>query len=83
MATPPTFLVLAVAGLFGYLFTRLGCEPAPLLLGFVLGRLLEDQFRLAMMISDGNPVVFFTRPLSGTLMVVATIVLASMTLPLC
>ena len=36
-------------------FVRLGCEPAPLLLGFVLGRLLEDQFRLAMMISNGDP----------------------------
>ena len=73
--------VLAAAGLIGYVLTRLGAEPAPLLLGFVLGRLLEDQFRLAMMLSDGNAAVFFKRPISGTLMVMALLVLISMALP--
>jgi len=67
--------VLAVAGLLGYLFTRIGAEPAPLLLGFVLARMLEDQFRLSMMLSDGNPIVFFNRPISGTLMLLAAIML--------
>ena len=73
--------VLASAGLLGYAFTRVGAEPAPLLLGFVLGRMLEDQFRLAMMLSDGNPLVFFNRPISGTLMMLAVAVLALTMMP--
>jgi putative tricarboxylic transport membrane protein len=73
--------VLAIAGLLGYLLVRFGAEPAPLVLGFVLGRMLEDQFRLAMMISDGDALVFFKRPLSATFMVLALLVLLAMTLP--
>jgi len=73
--------VLSSAGLLGYAFTRVGAEPAPLLLGFVLGRMLEDQFRLAMMLSDGNPLVFFNRPISGTLMMLAVAVLVLTMMP--
>ena len=66
--------VLAGAGLLGYLLMRFGAEPAPLVLGFVLGRMMEDQFRLAMMVSNGDFLVFFKRPISGTMMVLTLIV---------
>ncbi|WP_062015800.1 tripartite tricarboxylate transporter permease [Aureimonas sp. AU4] len=59
---------IAVFGVLGYVLIRLGCEPAPLLLGFVLGPLLEEHLRRAMIISRGNALVFFERPISATLL---------------
>jgi putative tricarboxylic transport membrane protein len=72
---------LAVFGGLGYALVRLGCEPAPLLLGFVLGPMLEDHLRRAMIISRGDPMVFFERPISAALLVAAAIVLAIVFLP--
>ncbi|GLK82853.1 tripartite tricarboxylate transporter permease [Ancylobacter defluvii] len=57
-----------VFGVLGYVLIRLGCEPAPLLLGFVLGPLLEENLRRAMIISRGDATVFLTRPISATLL---------------
>ena len=68
-------------GLLGYLFIKLDCEPAPLLLGFVLGPMMEDNLRRALLISRGNPLVFFTRPLSLALLLVALALLAVVVLP--
>ena len=68
-------------GLLGYLFIKLDCEPAPLLLGFVLGPMMEDNLRRAMLISRGNPAVFFTRPLSLGLLIVALALLVVVVLP--
>ncbi|NDH33489.1 MAG: tripartite tricarboxylate transporter permease, partial [Betaproteobacteria bacterium] len=51
--------------ILGYLFKKFDCEPAPLLLGFVLGKLMEEYLRRALTISRGDPTVFFTRPLSA------------------
>jgi putative tricarboxylic transport membrane protein len=59
--------VTAMFGLFGYLFLRLGLEAAPLMLGFILGPMLEENFRRAMLISRGSFAVFVTRPISGAL----------------
>jgi putative tricarboxylic transport membrane protein len=72
---------LAVFGGIGYALVRLGCEPAPLLLGFVLGPMLEDHLRRALIISRGDPMVFFERPISAALLVAAAIVLAIVFLP--
>jgi putative tricarboxylic transport membrane protein len=58
----------AVFGLVGYLFLRLDMEAAPLLLGFILGPMLEENFRRAMLLSRGSFSVFVTRPISGTLL---------------
>jgi putative tricarboxylic transport membrane protein len=58
----------AVFGLIGYLFLRLDMEPAPLLLGFILGPMLEENFRRAMLLSRGSFVVFVNRPISATLL---------------
>ena len=68
-------------GLLGYVFIKLRCEPAPLLLGFVLGPMLEDNFRRALTISRGDPTVFVTRPLSGALLAVATLLLLAVVAP--
>jgi TctA family transporter len=77
------FHVFAVAlfGVLGYLLVKLGCEPAPLLLGFVLGPLLEEHLRRAMIISRGDATVFLTRPISLALLVAAGITLLIAALP--
>ena len=72
---------VALFGLLGYTLIKLGCEPAPLLLGFVLGPMLEENLRRAMIISHGDPTVFVTRPLSAALMFVSVCVLALLFLP--
>ncbi len=73
---------LAVAfGLLGYLFIKLGCEPAPLMLGFVLGPMMEENLRKAMTISRGDPSVFVTQPLSGSMLLVAAVLLLIVVLP--
>jgi TctA family transporter len=67
--------------LLGYVFIKLKCEPAPLLLGFVLGPMLEENLRKAMTISRGDPSVFFTRPLSLSMLLVAAVLLLIMIVP--
>jgi TctA family transporter len=72
---------IAFFGVLGYVLVKLGCEPAPLLLGFVLGPLLEEHLRRAMIISRGDPLVFVTRPISAGLLVAAIAVLVVTLLP--
>jgi TctA family transporter len=69
---------IAFFGVLGYVLIKLGCEPAPLLLGFVLGPLLEDHLRRALIISRGDPTIFIESPVSAVFLVlaVAAIVLA-------
>jgi len=67
--------------ILGYVFRKLDCEPAPLLLGLVLGSLMEEYLRRAMTISRGDWSVFVTRPLSATLLAVAVALLAAVLLP--
>ena len=62
---------IAFFGILGYFLMKLGCEPAPLLLGFVLGPLLEQHLRRALIISQGDPTVFLTRPISLALLIAA------------
>jgi TctA family transporter len=68
-------------GLLGYLFIKLGCEPAPLMLGFVLGPMMEENLRKAMTISRGDPSVFVTRPLSMSMLALAALLLLIVILP--
>ena len=74
-------LFIAAFGLVGYLFLKLDCEPAPLLLGFILGPLLEVYLRRAMLLSRGDAMVFLERPLSLSFLVVAALLLAIVLLP--
>ena len=62
---------VAFFGLIGYVLVKLRCEPAPLLLGFVLGPLLEENLRRAMILSRGDPTTFVTRPISALLLAIA------------
>nr|WP_312351797.1 tripartite tricarboxylate transporter permease [Brucella intermedia] len=72
---------VAFFGFIGYLLAKLRCEPAPLLLGFVLGPLLEEHLRRAMILSRGDPATFFTRPISAILLAIAAAVLVVVLLP--
>ena len=72
---------IALSGVLGYALIRWGCEPAPLLLGFVLGPLLEENLRRAMIISRGDPMVFVTRPISAFLLLLAVAALVVAVLP--
>ncbi|RDW13066.1 tripartite tricarboxylate transporter permease [Paracoccus thiocyanatus] len=72
---------VAFFGLLGYVMSKLRCEPAPLLLGFVLGPLLEENLRRAMILSRGDPMTFLTRPISATLLGLSLVVLVLVFLP--
>ncbi|WP_024280511.1 tripartite tricarboxylate transporter permease [Xanthobacter sp. 126] len=72
---------MALFGLLGYALVKLDCEPAPLLLGFVIGPMLEEYLRRAMLISRGDPTVFVTRPISAVLLLLAAAALVVVLLP--
>ncbi len=72
---------VAFFGLMGYVLIKLRCEPAPLLLGFVLGPMLEENLRRAMILGRGDATVFLTRPISLTLLVLTVLVLVVVLLP--
>ena len=68
-------------GFVGYLFIRLGCEPAPLLLAFILGPLMEENLRRAMLLSRGDPLTFLSRPISATILGLALLLLIVIVVP--
>ncbi len=78
---PFDIYAIAVLGLLGYLLVKLDCEPAPLLLGFVLGPLLEEHLRRALIISRGDPMTFLERPLSAALLGLAALAIIVSVLP--
>jgi putative tricarboxylic transport membrane protein len=71
----------AGVGVLGYVLIKLGCEPAPLVLGYVLGPLMEEYLRRALLLSRGDPTVFFTRPISLAFMIATAAVLAVVIAP--
>jgi putative tricarboxylic transport membrane protein len=71
----------AAFGFLGILFVKLECEPAPLLLGFVLGPMMEENLRRALLLSRGDPFVFFERPISAGLLITAALLVVIITLP--
>ena len=68
-------------GFVGYVFVKLACEPAPLLLGFILGPMMEENLRRAMLLSRGDAAVFFTRPISLGMLIAAAILLLIIVAP--
>jgi putative tricarboxylic transport membrane protein len=72
---------ISVFGLLGYLFYKLDFEPAPLVLGFVLGPMLEEHLRRAMMLGQGDVTAFFLRPISASLLALAALLLAISLIP--
>jgi TctA family transporter len=71
----------AIFAVVGYLFYKLGCEPAPLLLGFILGPMMEENLRRALLLSRGDWSAFVTRPLSGALLLAALLMIVVVLLP--
>jgi len=78
---PFDVLIMAVFGVLGYICAKLECEPAPMILGFILGPLMEENLRRAMLLSRGDPTVFFTKPISAAFMVASLILLVVVALP--
>jgi TctA family transporter len=78
---PFDLLIMAIFGLFGYFCVKLECEPAPLILGFILGPLMEENLRRAMLLSRGDPFVFFQKPISLGFMIASAILLVIVALP--
>jgi hypothetical protein len=74
-------MLTAGFGLLGYLFNKLGCEEAPRLLGFVLGPMMEENFRRSLLLSRGDFSVFFTRPLSLSLLIATVVLIIIVALP--
>lgn len=73
--------LVALFGLLGYLFAKLDCEPAPLLLGFILGPMMEENLRRALILSRGDATVFLTRPISAVMLAMAMIALIAVLAP--
>jgi len=74
-------MLTAGFGVLGYVLLRLECEPAPMLLGFILGPLMEENLRRAMRISSGDPMIFINRPISLGLLIAALLLLLLVALP--
>ncbi len=68
-------------GVLGWIFVKLDCEPAPLLLGFILGPMMEENLRRALLLSRGDPTVFVTRPISAVMLGIAVILLLIIVAP--
>jgi putative tricarboxylic transport membrane protein len=73
--------LMGLFGLLGFVFVKLGCEPAPMLLAFILGRLMEEYLRRALLISRGDPMVFITRPISATLLALSVLAMCTVLIP--
>ncbi len=74
-------LVMAFFAIFGYLCLKLDCEPAPLILGFVLGPLMEENLRRTLLISRGDPMVFVEEPISLGFLIVSALLLVVVAAP--
>ncbi|RYF57589.1 MAG: tripartite tricarboxylate transporter permease, partial [Comamonadaceae bacterium] len=73
--------MVAIFGVIGYVFIKLGCEPAPLLLGLILGPMMEENLRRALLLSRGDWSVLVTRPLSAGLLAAAALLVIIVMLP--
>ena len=71
----------ALFGVLGFMWMKLECSPAPMLLGFVLGPMMEENLRRAMLISRGDPLVFFTRPISLAFVIATVLIVIVMAAP--
>jgi putative tricarboxylic transport membrane protein len=74
-------VITALFAVFGYVLMRFGCEPAPLVLGFILGPLMEENLRRSLVLSRGDPMIFLERPISAVLLAMTLAVIAMIVLP--
>jgi TctA family transporter len=73
--------LMALFGFLGYVFAKLDCEPAPMLLGFILGPLMEEYLRRALIIGRGDWTVFLTNPISATMLALAVVAMVFVLMP--
>lgn len=73
--------LMALFGLFGYICAKLGAEPAPMLLGYIIGPMMEEYLRRALLLSHSDPMVFLRSPISATMLAMAAVALAIVLLP--
>ena len=78
---PTDVMFIGFFGIVGYALIKFGFEPAPMLLGFVLGKLMEENLRRALLISRGDMMTFLDHPISAGLLAVALVILALALLP--
>jgi TctA family transporter len=78
---PSQLLIMVFFSAFGYILIRFGCEPAPMILGFILGPLMEENLRRSMVLSRGDPMIFLQRPISATLLALTACVVLLIVLP--
>ncbi len=74
-------MIAAVMGVAGYILSKLGFEAAPLLLGFILGPLMEENLRRSLLLSHGDPMIFLQRPISAGILVLSVILLLLVLVP--
>jgi TctA family transporter len=79
--SPFDVLIMAIFGVLGWICVKLECEPAPMILGFILGPLMEENLRRAMLLSRGDPSTFITKPISAGFIIASVILLAIVALP--
>jgi TctA family transporter len=72
---------MAFFGVLGYIFVKLDCEPAPMLLAYILGPMMEEYMRRALLLSRGDPMVFIKRPISATLLGLGALAVIAASLP--
>jgi putative tricarboxylic transport membrane protein len=73
--------LMVVFGALGYVLRKLDSEPAPMLLGYILGPMMEEYLRRALLLAKGDPMVLVSRPISATMLALAAVLLTLVSLP--
>ena len=73
--------MMALFGVLGYVCSKLRCEPAPMLLGFIIGPMMEEYLRRALLLSHSDPLVFVQRPISAVMLALAALAMIVVLLP--
>ena len=79
--SPFDVYVMVAFGLLGYIFKKLGAEPAPFIMGMILGPMMEEFLRRSMQLSRGDPMIFLQRPISAGLLFVAVAAIVVVAIP--
>ena len=74
-------VIMAVFGIVGYLLPKIGCEPAPMILGFILAPMLEENFRRSLIVSRGNWSIFIEKPICAGFLLLSAVLLLVMVMP--
>jgi putative tricarboxylic transport membrane protein len=73
--------LMVIFGFFGYICNKLDAEPAPMLLGFILGPMMEEYLRRSLLLSRSDPMVFLQRPISAVMLILSAVALGMVLMP--